>query len=333
MKINKWIRICLLTTLILFAAFPVNQNLFAQGKELESRLFYEASDIYINSKTIIDIVYKDRIKGEELTIHNSNDSVLKVKEGKWYEDKKTIILQPKKSGSSTITITTNDQEQLTITVHTQKRQEMTPQEIYETTNKAMVEILTFDANESMSMGSGFFINSNQILTNYHVIEYANRMIVRDYDGATYEVTHIYDYNTSYDLAILGVKEASKEALILNKNEVETGMDVYALGSPLELSGTISEGIVSKAYRQYEGKTYHQSTAYISQSSGGGPLLNSYGEVIGINTLRILGGQNIYLAVDIDYVKLLDRYHPKPIKNLYTENQGKIKIQEIYITIP
>lgn len=313
----------------------------------ESRIAYDCDHLYINQETVIRIMLKNRSEQEDLKVVSGNKEIVQVKNGKWRGDYKTLLIIPKKAGTADVSITLkksntsskntgNDnqgKEELILKVHVRERSEMTPDEIYENSIEAMVEITTFDSINTRGLGSGFFISENEILTNYHVIQEANKLSVRDYTGKEYTVTHIVDYDTVYDLAILQVKEKSDHALILNTNQVNTGETVYALGSPLELTGTLSEGMVSKAYRQYENITYHQSTAYISKSSGGGPLLNQFGEVIGVNTLMILGNQNIYLAVDIQYISFLDRRNPKPIKALYEENQGKISIQTIYITIP
>lgn len=335
------------------AATSSNHKVFATNSKTsvkESRISYDCDHIYMNQETVIRIMLKNRSEQEDLQVVSGNKDIVQVKSGKWRGDYKTLVLIPKKAGTAYVSVTlkksnassvnsksigndNQDKEELILKVHVKDKSEMTPDEIYQNSKEAMVEITTFDSINTQGLGSGFFISENEILTNYHVIQEANKLSVRDYTGKEYTVTHIVDYDTVYDLAILQVKEKSDHALILNTNKVNTGETVYALGSPLKLTGTLSEGMVSMAYRQYENITYHQSTAYISKSSGGGPLLNHFGEVIGVNTLMIIGCQNIYLAVDIQYISFLDRKNPKPIKALYEENQGKVSIQTIYITIP
>ena len=307
----------------------------------ESRILVDSKEMFIDQKTIFNVMLKDRKSNEDLVIVPEKNGVVQVKTGKWGDEEKTFTLVPKKVGTVTLKISLvvtkagkqKTLEEVVLKVHVSARKELTPKEIYDNCSQAMVEILAFDSVNSRSIGSGFFISENQILTNYHVIEKASRLIIRDYGGKVYEVTHIVDYTSTYDLAILQVKETSDHALNLNTKTVETGETVYALGSPLELTGTLSEGIVSTAYRFYEDMIYHQSTAYISKNSGGGPLLNQFGEVIGVNTLMLLGEQNVYLAVDIRYINQLNRKKPKPIQVLYDENIGKVKEEIIYISIP
>lgn len=310
-------------------------------QSIENRISIDCDDLYINQKTVIRITLKDRTNQEDLSVSPELKDIVRIQSGKWRGDQKTLVIIPLKPGKVILNIalkTNNTKNQQPISerkikVTVKARIKMEPKEIYENCEEAMVEIITFDSMNSRNLGSGFFISGNEVVTNYHVIQEASKLIICDYRGKTYTVTHIVDYNKAYDLAILQVAEESQESLILNMDTVKTGETVYSLGSPIELSGTLSEGMVSKANRQYENISYHQSTAYISKNSGGGPLLNEYGEVIGVNTLMILGNQNIYLAMNIQYISLLDRKNPKPIDVLYEENKGKVKEQVIYITIP
>lgn len=305
------------------------------------RVLVDSEEMFVDQMTVFHVGLKDRKSNEELVIVPEKKGIVQVKTGKWGDGEKTFTLVPKKAGMVTLKISLvltkagkqKTLEEVEVKVHISERKKLNPTEVYDKCSQAMIEILAFDSVNSMSVGSGFFVSENQILTNYHVIEKASRLIIRDYSGKVYEATHIVDYSRANDLAILQVKETSEHALILNTKTVETGETVYALGSPLELTGTLSEGIVSTAYRLYENLVYHQSTAYISKNSGGGPLLNEYGEVIGVNTLMLLGEQNVYLAVDIRYISQLNRREPKPIQVLYDENAGKIKEEIIYISIP
>jgi S1-C subfamily serine protease len=332
---------CVFSVTGISSSSPVLAATVKEEAVKESRILVDSKEMFIDQKTIFNVMLKDRTSNEDLVIVPEKKGVVQVKTGKWGDEEKTFTLVPKKEGTVTLKISLvatkagkqKTLEEVELTVHVSERKELTPKEVYDNCSQAMIEILAFDSVNSMSVGSGFFISENQILTNYHVIEKASRLIIRDYSGKVYEVTHIVDYTSTYDLAILQVKETSEHALVLNSKTVETGETVYALGSPLELTGTLSDGIVSTAYRSYENMIYHQSTAYISKNSGGGPLLNRFGEVIGVNTLMLLGEQNVYLAVDIRYINQLNRKEPKPIQVLYDENVGKVKEEIIYISIP
>ncbi|MDD5934056.1 MAG: trypsin-like peptidase domain-containing protein [Clostridiales bacterium] len=326
---KRWFRV--LVILILFILLPCVK---ADAKETkEDRLLLMYSDIYINEKSIIEVTYSNRVDGEELEVKTSDKTVVKVKLGKWDDSKKYIILTPQKEGTATVTVVAPDNEKKEIVVHVSEKKQLSTQELYRKCISGVVEVVTTDSVNSINIGSGFFINGNMVVTNYHVIDCASNIKIRDYMGNMYEVDTIYDYNKNFDLAVLGIKNTAPSTLICNFSKVETGENVYAIGSPLSLSGSISEGIVSKAYRDREGVIYHQNTASIAQNSGGGPLLNIYGEVIAINTSRIIGAQNINFALDINYLKQLNYINKAPIQELYQENAGKIKVNTIYITLP
>lgn len=305
----------------------------AMAKQASSgRLKVEESDMYINERTIFDVTYRNRTKDEEISITVKDPDMVTVKAGKWYEDSKTVIVIPKKNGVTTLVVKAG-QDEITITLHISSRTKLSTQELYETCSKSMVEIASNDSVGNQTIGSGFFINSNQIVTNYHVIDCANQIYVYDYNGKSYEVVAISGYNSGYDLAVLEVKESTSSALILNQKKLKAGMSVYTIGSPLKLTGSMSEGILSYANREYEGLICQQHTADISKKSGGGPLLNEYGEVIGVNLLMILQAQDIYLSVDINYLDALKTENEILIDEFYKSNEEKIKSDPIYISLP
>ena len=166
-------------------------------------------------------------------------------------------------------------------------------------------------------GSGFFISASGIaVTNYHVIEGSVAAIITTTDGEKYEVTRVIYYNKSRDIAVIRV---SKEALsgetvrkfpfltMTGSEGASNGDIVYAIGSPLGLQNTISDGIVSNRSRTLvqDGLPYIQITAPISTGSSGGVLLNEYGEAIGVTTATFTGGQNMNLAIPLDSILNLD----------------------------
>jgi hypothetical protein len=87
--------------------------------------------------------------------------------------------------------------------------------------------------------------------------------------------------------------------------VEVGETVYALGSPLGLEDTFSNGMISSTNRVDGGQTFLQTTASISSGSSGGALLNEYGQVIGVTAASYTSGQSLNLAIPIDCIKSVD----------------------------
>lgn len=184
---------------------------------------------------------------------------------------------------------------------------MSSEEIYELIGPAVVEIKVYDINGyQFALGSGFFIdNAGTLVTNYHVIESAYSAKAMLYDGSTVDIKFVKAYDEGLDLAILQADISDNRYLELAKEPVKTGETVYALGSSQGLTGSFSEGIVSTASRDIEGVTFIQTTAPISQGNSGGPLVNSYGEVVGVNSLTMTSGQNLNFAIVIGELEKLD----------------------------
>lgn len=156
-------------------------------------------------------------------------------------------------------------------------------------------------NNSTSEGSGFFIDSQgTIVTCYHVIDGARELSVEVNDGGTYKVEKILDIDPLHDIAIL--KIALSDTPFFETSSAAVGEDVRAIGSSLgTLKGTVSQGIVSQLDTVGIIDCV-QTDAAISSGNSGGPLVNMYGEVIGINAYSYTEGQNLNLAVDIAYVQ-------------------------------
>ena len=129
-------------------------------------------------------------------------------------------------------------------------------------------------------------------------------------------------------------EASTRALsTLQEPEVEVGDHVVTIGAPLGLENTVSEGIVS-ALRESNGVSIIQTTASISPGSSGGPLLNDYGQVIGLTTAFAKNGQNLNFAVSSKYIiELLNRGHPVPLTEMLNETRVIDTLPVSTISVP
>lgn len=178
------------------------------------------------------------------------------------------------------------------------------EKIYEDSKDAVFYIEVYDAKgEAYASGSGFFIDSDgTAVTNFHVIEGASSAYIQLASGGVYNVAGIYHYSVENDWAVIDVEGSGFSYLDIGKNDtVVTGSQIYALGSPLGLQDTFSEGIISNTKRVIDGTPYIQLTAPISPGSSGGALLNKYGEVVGITSAYIESGQNLNLAVPLSIV--------------------------------
>ena len=159
----------------------------------------------------------------------------------------------------------------------------------------------------LSRGSGFFVRSNLIATNYHVIEGAARGTAKLVDRyRTYTIEGITATDKTNDLVLLKVSVYGINPLPLgDSNTVRIGEKIYVAGNPLGLEGTVSDGIISGRRDRYT-KERLQMTAPISPGSSGGPVLNHKGKVIGVSvaTFRALEAQNLNFAIPSNYLKAL-----------------------------
>lgn len=158
-----------------------------------------------------------------------------------------------------------------------------------------------------SLGSGFIVDKKgYIVTNNHVIEEADEIQVKlnndkDYDG------EIIGRDPSTDLALIKI-EADEELPVLelgDSDALEVGEWVVAIGNPFGLEHTVTSGIVSAKGRVIGSGPYDdfiQTDASINPGNSGGPLLNMKGQVVGINTAIIAGGQGIGFAVPVNLAK-------------------------------
>ena len=166
----------------------------------------------------------------------------------------------------------------------------------ELTEKVMPSMVKINAyiGTKEKRGSGFFVsNRGDILTNYHVIEDAESiMITPSNSNGIYAL--VKDYDEEKDIALLKVNLPSATPFLKISSKLpKQGEAVMAVGNPRGLEGTVSNGIVS-AFRG--NNTWIQFTAPISQGSSGGALINSLGEVVGMPTMLRIDGQNLNFAI-------------------------------------
>ena len=162
------------------------------------------------------------------------------------------------------------------------------------------------------VGSGVIIDKKgYILTNNHVIEKANKLKVTTTDGNIYDGT-VVGTDSITDLAIIKIesKDALSYAELGNSDELKIGQIVIAIGNPFGLDGgpSVTAGIISSLSRklQFERGIMElvQTDASINPGNSGGPLINTRGQVIGINTAKMPYAQGIGFAVPINVAKLI-----------------------------
>lgn len=194
--------------------------------------------------------------------------------------------------------------------------ELNAEEIYELVSPSVVEI-TGETSVGTSTGTGFFYdNKGTVITNYHVIEKCTTVSITLSDGNTYNVNKVLGYSATKDIAILSTTCNNSIPLEIRTDIVKTGETVYAIGSSLGLSGSLSDGIVSSAEREIDGQTFIQTTAPISHGNSGGPLLDSKGRVIGITTASFTDGQNLNLAIPVSIIDTISTKNPTTLAEMF-----------------
>lgn len=177
-----------------------------------------------------------------------------------------------------------------------------------------VAIETFDARgEKLSRGSGFFIDYDRVVTNRHVIDGAHRAEVHLHTGSSFPVRNVLAVDAEADVALLKV-DAPRQVvrpLPLDRTSPQEGESIVIIGNPFGLEGSVTNGIVS-AVRDIPGfGRIIQITAPISPGSSGSPVVNMHGQVIGVATLQVTGGQSVNFAIPSDRVAQLDRSANSP----------------------
>lgn len=192
--------------------------------------------------------------------------------------------------------------------------------VYAAVNKSVVNITTeaevsgfFGDETSTGTGSGFVLDKNgRILTNFHVVQGANSVRATLFDGSTHDA-RIIGADASNDVAVLAVKVPAEKlfpVVLGDSSTVMVGQKILALGNPFGLERTLTSGIISSLDRSLKAKNGRmikgiiQTDAAVNPGNSGGPLLNTRGQVIGMNTAIVSNvGQSagISFAVPINAI--------------------------------
>jgi len=186
-----------------------------------------------------------------------------------------------------------------------------------------VAIETFDAKgATLSRGSGFFISSDRIITNRHVIEKSSRVEIHLMNGSKYAAKGVLAIDGEGDLALIQVdvpKELAVPLPLVQSAPLE-GESIVVIGNPFGLEGSVSNGIVS-AVREIPGYgKIIQITAPISPGSSGSPVVNMRGQVIGVATLQAAEGQSLNFAVPSQRISQLKPGELQTFSSLTAEAQ-------------
>ena len=159
----------------------------------------------------------------------------------------------------------------------------------------------FTIKTGTALGSGFAIDKTHIITNAHVVQNEKTVSVFSYRDERLSA-EVEKSDRQQDLAVLRLKDAIVSPLEpASLNTVQNGDDIFTVGAPKSMAYTLTKGIVSNRERSLYGTSFIQIDAAVNEGNSGGPLLNAQGQVIGVNTLKIIDSEGIALAIPIDRV--------------------------------
>ncbi len=188
--------------------------------------------------------------------------------------------------------------------------ELNPREHAQRIGPAVIKVST-----PGGLGSGVIINKDgYAITNAHVIQSETTLKATVWfpqpDGTlrreVIDDVEIIAVNNHLDLALIRIAHPHGQeftvAPVQREEKLQIGQSVFAIGNPLGLERSLTQGVISTAQRSFDGLTYIQTDAPINPGNSGGPLFNSRGEVIGITNMGITGGEALGFAIPSRYVK-------------------------------
>lgn len=192
---------------------------------------------------------------------------------------------------------------------TSQDRDLSPSEIAERATPSVVSIKSDD-----SIGTGFVVKKDGwIATNLHVIASGSQVAVFTADGKRFDVVEVLAVDSDRDLALVRIDSSDlPELTVGDSDRVRPGDAVIAIGHPLGLEDTVSDGLISAVRKIDETLTLLQISAPIAPGSSGGPLIDHRGRVIGVATAVSQAGQNLNFGVPTRYLRELMASDEKPM---------------------
>lgn len=205
----------------------------------------------------------------------------------------------------------------TVTEGPYEMPQYTATELYGMALQYVGEIAALDSKgNATAVGVGFVLSSDGvIITNYHVIKNCYKAQIT-INNVAYPIVSVLAYDKELDLAVVKIHATGLTTAKICANPLQAGQAVYAIGYPNGLNSTCVEGVIQEAQCLLNGFAYVQHDATISLSNSGGPLLNVYGEVVGINTLTVSGNQGKNLSVFVSELEKLGYGAEIPLAQFY-----------------
>ena len=189
-----------------------------------------------------------------------------------------------------------------------------------------IVLIQAKTNRETRLGSGFIISvDGKIITNYHIIRKAKEILVKLRNKKIYQRVSVVNVDSRKDIAIIKIEADNLLPVQFgDSRKMQIGERVIAIGNPLGLESTISDGLISSIRDTLKGFHIFQISVPLSPGSSGGPLFNLKGEVIGITTASAANGQSLNFAIPLNDVKPLlfeSPLHVRKKEQMYTVLPG------------
>lgn len=209
---------------------------------------------------------------------------------------------------------------------------LSAEDIYNQSIDKVAMIISYKDDIPYSQGSGFFIDQNTLVTNFHCVAGADAIEFKvTNNDKVYKEAKVVKASDEYDLAIIKTKQVFPYVKVDSLGKEKIGSKIYAIGNPRGLEGTLSDGILS-GKRDNDGIEYLQITAPINPGNSGGPVLNENGRVIGVATFTFKNSQNLNFAMPIKYLSKCTSLHeriPKVAQKKFGMNKSAVTISNYH----
>ena len=287
----RWYAIFILISLFVCGLCAADTIVLKEGQTLTGDILVEKDDeLVVDIGVAVLAIHKEEILQYEYT----------------RADEEATVDSNEAAFETTAEVVQTNGERL----YTQARLEKTTiEECVERVSEAVVKV-----SSPSGMGSGFFLNEDgYLITNYHVIEKETKIEVTVFQKAKdgfekkkLKKVKIEAVNPFVDLALLKVEDLGdteiKYVPLGDIDSIKVGEQVFAIGNPLGLERTVTDGVISTINRAFQGLVYIQTNADINPGNSGGPLFNLAGEVIGVTNMGYIFFGGLGFAIPIDYVK-------------------------------
>jgi len=269
------------------------ENQKMKNEKHHVHITFTALTILIQITTIAIIIYMaQNIIILQSEIHSLNDTQLRLNEKQLsFQDQLNDISNSLLSTKKDLTTQFNELKAQTSSDFSGVIQDVIP---------AVVSVST-----DVAQGSGFIIlNDGYVVTNAHVLSGGSYVRVLTYESTKWKTAKLIGVDDAMDIAVLKIDGSYNPLEFENSDNLKVGEKVIALGNPLGLSFSVSEGIISGLKREGPNmiNAYIQIDTPLNRGNSGGPLVNKAGKVVGVNNFKIAGSENVGFALESNYVK-------------------------------